>query len=454
MIATETLHVIGGGLAGCEAAWQAARQGIRVILHEMRPEKKSDAHKTNTLAELVCSNSLKSQDPFSAPGRLKKEMAALDSLIIATAHQSQVPAGSALAVDRLAFSDSITQKLISHPLITVLTGEVSSLPSQEELESKNASLIIATGPLTSESLTPSLQALCGDHSRLYFYDAIAPILAAESIDMDHCFLQNRYGQKDETGDYLNIALSKEEYDDFIREVKEAEKVPLHDFESTSYFEACLPIEVMIERGAETLRFGPLKPVGITNPLTGRQPWANIQLRQENKARTMFSLVGFQTRLKWPEQKRILAKIPALREAEFLRYGSIHRNTYIRSPDVLGPTLEFRSAPRIRLAGQITGVEGYVESAAMGLLAGRAAAAQVRGRSFAMPPETTVLGALASYVTSKNKGTFAPMNANLGLLPPAPKARGQKKSERRSMQCMKAEAAFNHYIDQLQKQPQS
>ena len=442
-----TLHIVGGGLAGSEAAWQAAEQGIRVVLHEMRPDKKSGAHRTGGLAELVCSNSFKSADPTSAPGRLKEELRAFDSLIMKAAAYARVPAGAALAVDRVLFSEFVSKTLSKHPGITIRSGEVCTLPDQDSLQEKNAGLIVATGPLTSEALADALQSLCGGKRRLYFYDAIAPVLAAESLDLKHCFFQDRYGKGDGQGDYLNIPLSKEQYGALVEDIRNAEKVPLHSFEEARYFECCLPIEVMVERGAETLRFGPMKPVGIADPASGIRPWANIQLRMENSDKTMFSMVGFQTKMKWPEQKRIFSKFPALKNAEFLRYGSVHRNTYIRSPEVLGPELEVKASPRIRLAGQITGVEGYLESAATGLLAGRAAAAQIADTSsFTMPPAGTLTGALLRYVTLGCKGHFSPMNANLGLLPPVDRIKGEKKNERKARQCRISAEQFRHYLD--------
>ena len=443
----DTLHIIGGGLAGTEAAWQALSQGIKVVLHEMRPHKKSEAHKTGQLAELVCSNSLKSLDGASASGRLKEEMSGFKSLVVEAAHHAKVPAGAALAVDREVFSEFITERLRSHPLFSCSEEEVTNLPDQKQLEANNSALIIATGPLTSDGLTDELSKLCGGEKKLYFYDAIAPVLSADSLDMEHCFFQDRYGKGEGEGDYLNLPLSKAQYEEFIKDVQESEKVPLHSFEKTAYFECCLPIEVMVERGPETLRFGPMKPVGITDPKTGHRPWANIQLRLENNQRTMFSMVGFQTKMKWPEQKRVFSKIPALRNAEFLRFGSVHRNTYVQSPDILGPQLEVRSSPRIRLAGQITGVEGYTESAAIGLLAGRASAAMIQKKDFRMPPQGTVMGALAHYVSFGGNGKFSPMNANLGLLPGIPKTKGQSKSDRKKLQCERAKDLFETYMDE-------
>ena len=413
-----SVHVVGGGLAGSEAAWQIVRAGIPVILYEMRPVKMTPAHQTGNLAELVCSNSMKSMDKSSAPGLLKAEMTALDSVIIRSAMVARVPAGQALAVDRIVFASAVKDGLLESGMVTIDGHEITTLPTQEEAAARNEYWIVASGPLTSQPLAEALQKLTGSERSLYFYDAIAPVLAAESIDMDHAFRADRYGEGD-SGDYLNVPLNREEYEAFIDAASAAEKMPLHSFEEPKYFESCLPIEVMIERGRDTLRFGPMKPVGLTNPKTGHRPWAAIQLRQENHEATMYSMVGFQTKMKWPEQKRVFAMIPALRQVEILRYGSIHRNTYLKSPEFLAKDLSFKNAPRIFLAGQITGVEGYTESAAIGLLAGRACIAKIRGEDFVMPPRDTMLGALGHYVTQGCLGPYQPMNANFGLLPPPP-----------------------------------
>jgi len=436
----ETVHVVGGGLAGSEAAWQALRMGCRVVLHEMRPRVMTPAHQTGNLAELVCSNSMKSVSPDSAPGLLKEEMLGLDSLVIQSAYAARVPAGQALAVEREVFSKAVLDALSACPGFERRDAEITALPSEEELVESRSAYIVASGPLTSAPLAAVLETLSGGKDRLYFYDAIAPVLLAESIDMDHAFRASRY-EEGEGGDYLNLPLTKDEYEAFIDACSAAEKMPLHEFETTKYFEACLPIEVMIERGRETLRFGPMKPVGLTDPRTGRWPWANVQLRLENKEATMYSMVGFQTKMKWPEQKRVFSMIPALRNAEFVRFGSVHRNTYIKSPEVLAHDLSFRSNRRVFLAGQLTGVEGYTESAAMGLLAGRAAVAALRGNEFAEPPRASIIGALHRYVTQGGLGPFQPMNANLGLLPPVEKRRGQSKVERKQLQCGKSRDAF-------------
>jgi methylenetetrahydrofolate--tRNA-(uracil-5-)-methyltransferase len=450
-----TVHVVGGGLAGSEAAWQVARAGIPVTLHEMRPAQMTPAHQTGNLAELVCSNSLKSMDESSAPGLLKSEMAALDSLIIKAAMKARVPAGQALAVDRVVFADAVKSGLLETGLVTIAPGEVTELPTQEEAEARGEFWIVATGPLTSQSLAGALQKLTGSTRSLYFYDAIAPVLAAESVDMESAFRADRYGEG-ESGDYLNVPLNKEEYESFIDAVIAAEKMPLHDFEEPKYFESCLPIEVMIDRGRDTLRFGPMKPVGLKDPRTGHRPWAAIQLRQENQDGTMFSMVGFQTKMKWPEQKRVFSMIPALRNVEILRYGSIHRNTYLKSPEFLGHDLSFKSAPRIYLAGQISGVEGYTESAAIGLMAGRACVAKARDQEFTMPPRESMIGALGRYVTEGCLGPYQPMNANFGLLPPPPvvqdparkKPKKLSKADRKSVIADRARQLFVEYQERI------
>jgi methylenetetrahydrofolate--tRNA-(uracil-5-)-methyltransferase len=438
------IHIVGGGLAGTEAAWQALQAGLPVTLHEMRPKVSTPAHKTGNLAELVCSNSMKSMLPHTAPGQLKAEMAAFDSLVIAAANIARVPAGMALAVDREVFSEAVTTRLAGHPLFTRVDEEVTTLPTPEELEARDEYWIVATGPLTSPALAKALEELTGGRQRLYFYDAIAPVLAADSIDMTKAFRASRYGEG-EDGDYLNLPLTKDEYEAFIDAVLAAEYMPLHGFEDTKYFEACLPIEVMAERGRETLRFGPMKPVGLTDPKTGRWPWAVVQLRQENLDGTMFSMVGFQTKMKWPEQKRVFGLIPALADAEFLRFGSVHRNTYLKSPDVLAGDLSFKASPRVFLAGQVSGVEGYTESAAIGLLAGRSAAAKAQGKAFELPPRTTMIGALASYVTQGPLGDFSPMNANLGLLPAVDRRKGESKADKKARQVGNAATAFSQYL---------
>ena len=331
-----TLHIVGGGLAGSEAAWQALQVGVQIKLYEMRPKKLTAAHKTGDLAELVCSNSMKSLVDHSAPGQLKKEMSGLNSLIIAAAMNAKVPAGQALAVDRQMFSATIRERLEHHPNFEFVAGEITQLPSVEECQQRGEAWLVASGPLTSDALATELERVTEQPERLYFYDAIAPVIAADSIDHHHCFRQSRYDREKAhgDGDYLNIPLSKDQYEAFIDAILTAEYAPLHAFEATNYFESCLPIEVMVERGRETLRFGPMKPVGLTDPKIGHRPWAAIQLRMENTLGTMYSMVGFQTKMKWPEQKKVFGMLPALANAEILRYGSVHRNTYLKSPDLL------------------------------------------------------------------------------------------------------------------------
>lgn len=442
-----TIHIIGGGLAGTEAAWQclSSNPNIPVRLYEMRPKKMTAAHQSGDLAELVCSNSLKSILPDSAPGLLKREMQLLNSLVIREAKNAAVPAGQALAVERTLFSKGIAAALEAHPNFKRIDEEVLTLPSRGELESSGDIWIVASGPLTSDALAQSLQEMAPEGKRLHFYDAIAPVLEMDSVDTEIAFKASRYDESGD-GDYWNVPLSKEEYYAFVDAVKTAEYMPLHEFEDVKYFEACLPIEVMIERGVETLRFGPMKPVGLTDPRTGRWPYAAIQLRLENKHGSMVSMVGFQTKMKWPEQKRVFSMIPALKNAEFFRFGSVHRNTYLKSPDVLSADLSFKANPRIFLAGQISGVEGYTESAALGLLAGRAAAAKIANQNFAMPPPECMIGALKHYVTQGGLGDFQPMNTNLGLLPTVPKRRGVSKAERKSEQARLARETFDRYFD--------
>lgn len=442
------VHIVGGGLAGSEAAWQVVQAGIPVVLHEMRPKKMTPAHQTGHLAELVCSNSLKSLSEDSAPGLLKREMTALNSLIVPSAHTARVPAGQALAVNREIFSECIERALTDSGLFTRLDDEITEIPSETELLGRGEVWILASGPLTTQPLAEQIMELAGGAKRLHFYDAIAPVIAADSIDHERGAFRADRWQKDETtgGDYLNLPMTKDEYERFIDAVTSAEKMPLHEFEETKYFESCLPIEVMVERGRETLRFGPMKPVGLTDPRTGRWPHANVQLRLENRDATMFSMVGFQTKMKWPEQKRVFALIPGLEEAEFYRYGSVHRNTYIKSPEALDERLAFKKNSRVLLAGQITGVEGYTESAAIGLLAGRAAAAILKNEEVRMPPRETMLGALHSYVTLGGLGDYQPMNANLGLLPALAKQRGISKADRKAKQVATAWGEFQGWAE--------
>ncbi len=400
------ITVIGGGLAGSEAAWQAARREVRVRLLEMKPGKFSPAHQSPFLGELVCSNSLRAEALESAVGLLKEEMRRLDSLIMAAAAATRVPAGKCLAVDRQAFAAYITRALEGLPGVSIVREEVLEIPADRPS-------IVATGPLTSEPLAAALGRLTGQE-HLHFYDAIAPIVFADSLDLARIFRASRYGAGE---DYLNCPLTEAEYACFYRELLVAEQVPLKPFEEPRYFEGCLPIEVMAARGYLTLVFGPMKPVGLVDPQTGRTPFAVVQLRAENREGTLYNLVGFQTKLKYPEQKRVFRLIPGLKQAEFARLGSIHRNTFIRSPGRLSPYLNFLAHPQVFLAGQISGVEGYVESAAMGLLAGINAARLARGRPLVTPPRATALGALIYHLTHTETKDFQPMNVNFGLFPP-------------------------------------
>jgi methylenetetrahydrofolate--tRNA-(uracil-5-)-methyltransferase len=407
------IHIIGGGLAGCEAAWQAASLGVRAAIHEMRPVRPTAVHRTDRLAELVCSNSLRGDKLDNAVGLLKEEMRRLGSLVMKAADATRVPAGAALAVDRDRFSEAITGAIAAHPLIEVVREEVARLPSDPAM----FPLIVATGPLTSDALSADIAALVGgDH--LYFYDAISPIVLADTIDMSKVFRASRWNRGDaEDGDYLNCPFTREEYDRFYEAVTTAESATVHDFDRTPFFEGCLPIEVMAHRGRDTLRFGPMKPVGLVDPRTGRTPYAAVQLRQDNLAGDHFSLVGFQTQLKWGEQARVLKMIPGLEQAEFVRYGMVHRNTYINGPTVLRETWQTRMRADLFFAGQISGVEGYVESAASGLIAGRNAAALVRGEEPAAPPRTTAIGAIAYYVSHADARNYQPTNITFGIMPP-------------------------------------
>lgn len=410
----QPVHVIGGGLAGSEAAWQLAQSGVPVILHEMRPSRGTDAHNTEGLAELVCSNSFRSDDhETNAVGLLHEEMRRMNSLIIKAADIHKVPAGSALAVDRDEFSNEVTRTLENHELITIEREEVQGLPPEEW-----DSVIIATGPLTSPALAEAIREISGE-DQLAFFDAIAPIIYKESINFDIAWFQSRY-DKGDGKDYINCPMSQEQYDAFLDALIEGEKTQFKEWEQdTPYFEGCLPIEVMAERGRKTLSFGPMKPVGLTDPNNPTvKPKAIVQLRQDNKLGTLFNMVGFQTKLTYGEQKRIFRMIPGLENAEFARLGGIHRNTFINSPKLLDPVLRLKAIPRLRFAGQITGCEGYVESAAIGLLSGRFAAAERLGIDPVSPPETTSMGAILNHVTlGADADTFQPMNANFGLFPP-------------------------------------
>ena len=422
------IHVIGGGLAGCEAAWQIARRGVPVVLHEMRPERATAAHRTARLAELVCSNSFRSDDAeTNAVGVIHREMRALDSLVMRSADAHQVPAGGALAVDRDGFSAAVEAAIEGEPLIRIERGEVAGLPPEDW-----DSVIVATGPLTSATLAESIRALTGEDS-LAFFDAIAPIVHRDSIDMDVAWPQSRYDKAGPGGtgaDYLNCPMSRDHYDAFVDALLAAEKTEFREFEGTPYFDGCLPIEVMAERGRETLRHGPMKPVGLTNAHAPTvKPYAVVQLRQDNALGTLFNIVGFQTKLKYGEQARIFRLIPGLEKAEFARLGGLHRNTFLNSPRLLDASLRLKAAPRLRFAGQITGCEGYVESAAIGLIAGRLAAAERLGEALSPPPPTTAIGALLNHITGGHieaidagPSSFQPMNVNFGLFPPIDETR--------------------------------
>jgi len=426
------VHVVGGGLAGSEAAWQVARAGIRVVLHEMRPGHGTEAHVTDGLAELVCSNSFRSDDAENnAVGLLHEEMRRLGSLILAAGDRHRLPAGGALAVDRAGFSAEVGARLAAEPLVEIRRGEIVGLPPREW-----DSVIVATGPLTAPALAQALRELTGVES-LAFFDAIAPIVHRDSIDLEVAWFQSRY-DKSATGgdgaDYINCPLDRALYEAFLAALLAGETAPFRDWErSTPYFEGCLPIEVMASRGPETLRYGPMKPVGLTDPRSGRRPHAVVQLRQDNALGTLYNMVGFQTKLKYGEQARVFRMIPGLENAEFARLGGLHRNTFLNSPQLLDDRLRLRADPRLRFAGQITGVEGYVESAAIGLLAGRFAAAERLGRPVVAPPPTTAHGALLGHITGgADARSFQPMNVNFGLFPPLsePDGRRPKRKERK------------------------
>ena len=411
--------VIGGGLAGSEAAWQIAQRGIKVKLYEMRPVKTTPAHKTNKFAKLVCSNSLRSKELTKAIGLLKEELKLLKSLIMESASICEIPGGKAWVVDRECFAEYITQKITSHPLIEIIREEVKEIPTDKIV-------IVAPGPLTSESLAKSLAKLI-EFPYLHFYDAISPIIYADSINWDKVFIADRY--KEGEGDYVNCPLTKEEYERFVKELLKAEKVPLHPFEDPKYFEGCLPIEVMAERGIDTLRYGPMKPVGLIDPRTGKEPYAVVQLRPENKEKTLYNIVGFQTKLKYPEQKRIFRMIPGLENAEFARYGSVHRNTFVNAPLVLRKTLQLKKFHNIFLAGQITGVEGYIECTATGFIAGINAVRLVKNQPLVIPPKETAIGALINYLDTADPKHFQPMNINWGLFPPLSEKKKLPKKEK-------------------------
>ena len=401
------VSIIGAGLAGCEAAWALAQRGVAVTLYEMKPQRFSPAHKNADFAELVCSNSFKAARLESAAGLLKAEMRHMGSLLLDCADQCAVPAGGALAVDRDVFAALVTEKMRAHPLITVVAGEMTSLPETGEV-------IVATGPLTSEAFSDAIAEKTGAE-RLSFYDAAAPIVEFSSIDRTKAFFAARYGRGED--DYINCPMNKEQYELFLNALTTAERAPLHSFENLTVYEGCMPIEVLAARGKDSIRYGPMKPVGLTAPATGRRPWAVVQLRAENRAGTLYNLVGFQTNLKFGEQKRVFSLIPGLENAVFARYGVMHRNTFIDSPRLLDEQLRLRSEPRIRFAGQITGVEGYIESAASGIWAGISLARALSGQAPLTLPRVTMLGALLSYITDVSVKHFQPMGSNMGILPP-------------------------------------
>jgi methylenetetrahydrofolate--tRNA-(uracil-5-)-methyltransferase len=438
----QSVHIIGGGLAGSEAAWQLVKANIPVVLHEMRPHKKTDAHHTEGLAELVCSNSFRSDDAeANAVGLIHQEMRKANSLIMEVADLHKVPAGSALAVDREQFSATVQEKLLNEPLFTLERREITDL---EELDWPY--ILVATGPLTSDALSQSIQRLTGQDS-LAFFDAIAPIIYKESIDFDKAWFQSRY-DKGEGKDYINCPMTKEQYEDFIAALVAGDKTQFKEWEkNTPYFEGCLPIEVMAERGPETLRFGPMKPVGLTNPHPDTEKaHAVVQLRQDNALGTLYNIVGFQTKLTYGEQQRIFKSIPGLENAEFARLGGIHRNSFIKSPDLLDETLRLKNKPSIRFAGQITGVEGYVESAAMGLLVGRFIAQEYMGQSYKTPPETTAMGALLRHITcNAMSDTFQPMNVNFGLFPKLETTKRIKGKDRKIAYTNRAREDYDNWV---------
>jgi methylenetetrahydrofolate--tRNA-(uracil-5-)-methyltransferase len=437
----DDIIVIGGGLAGVEAAWQAANAGAQVKLFEMRPVRQTPAHRTDKLAEIVCSNSLKSDEPGSASHLLKEELRRGDSLVMRVAERSRVPAGAALAVDRQQFAEYITSEIEAHPKIELLREEITSLPTDNVT-------VVATGPLTSDALTQEIIRVTGD-DQLYFYDAIAPIVAADSIDQTIAFKAARYGKGGD--DYLNCPLNEAEYEHFYRELTEANSVPLQRFEETRWFEACLPIEELARRGIDTLRYGPMKPVGLVDPRTGLQPFAAVQLRQENLMADAYSMVGFQNHLRYGEQARVLRLIPGLERAEFLQFGQIHRNTYVNGPRVLQPTMQMRAHPKIFLAGQITGVEGYVESVAMGWLAGRNAARMLQAEELLIAPRGSAIGALARYVSSAETKNYQPVNITFALLEPLSPEHARsvrRKRDRHMLQVKLALEEWNHWLQTI------
>jgi len=434
------VHIVGAGLAGCEAAWQLVKRNIPVVLHEMRPIKRSEAHKTDNFAELVCSNSLRANNIENAVGLLKEEMRRFDSVILKCADEHQVPAGGALAVDREGFSLSVTEAISNHPLITIVHEEIT------DLKSLDGFVIVASGPLTSNLLSESIKKLiAADY--LYFFDAAAPIVTAESLDYTKVFRASRYDKGD--ADYLNCPFNKEEYLEFWKELCNAKTAPIKDFEKEVFFEACMPIEEMASRGEDTIRFGPLKPVGLIDPTTGKEAYAVVQLRQDDAAASLYNIVGFQTHLTWPEQKRVFGMIPGLHNAEFVRYGVMHKNTYINSPHLLDEHFCLKQLPRYYFAGQMTGVEGYVESAASGLVAGVNVAMAVLGKEPVDFPPETALGALAHYISNANTKNFQPMNVNFGLIPPL-NIRIRKKKEKNALIAERALKALENTLLKIEK----
>lgn len=430
------INVIGAGLAGSEAAWQIAKRGIKVNLYEMRPVKQTPAHHTDKFAELVCSNSLRANNLTNAVGVLKEEMRMLDSVIINSADACAVPAGGALAVDRHEFAGKVTEQVRNHPNVTVMNEEVTEIPE--------GITVIATGPLTSESLSKQLKELTGE-DHLYFYDAAAPIIEKDSINMEKAYLKSRYDKGEAA--YINCPMTEEEFETFYNALISAETVPLKEFEKEIFFEGCMPIEVMANRGKKTMLFGPMKPVGLEDPRTGKRPYAVVQLRQDDAAGTLYNIVGFQTHLKWGPQKEVLRLIPGLEEAEIVRYGVMHRNTFINSPKVLEATYQFRNRDGLFFAGQMTGVEGYVESAASGLIAGINAARLAEGKELLEFPHETAIGSMAKYITTTNSKNFQPMNANFGLFPELPvKIKG--KQERNEQHANRALETIQNFVKNM------
>ena len=436
----EVLNVVGGGLAGVEAAWQAAERGVKVRLYEMRPVQQTPAHRTDKLAEIVCSNSLKTDEPGSAPYLLKEELRRGGSMVLDAAHATRVPAGAALSVDRGRFAEMITERVEAHPNIEIVREEVTSIPA-------DGVTIIATGPLTSDALTREIMKLTGD-DQLYFYDAIAPIIAADSIDMTIAFKAARYDKGGD--DYINCPMDKDQYEVFIDALLNANSVPLKRFEETHWFESCLPIEEIARRGPETLRFGPMKPKGLRDPRTGEEPWACVQLRQENMMADAYGMVGFQNHLRYGEQERVLKLIPGLENAEFLQFGQIHRNTFINSPAILNETLATRENPLLFFAGQITGVEGYVESVATGWMAGINAVNVLRSNELITAPTTSAIGSLCRYVSNVETKNFQPVNITFGLLEPLPPELRKKYRKKRERHIFQVERALKDWDDWIEE----